>query len=197
MNTKTHEAVTDLSKPAENIGFDTSDHKLGAYSYPMGVIYSGMLLANEVTGDQKYADFVVKRYQVFADNLPKLSQWPETDMKRNPLRNMLAPGSLDACGAMGASMTRAARMKIGPDLKQTIDRWAVSSRSLTISHQVQEEPMYACVSAKFGMERCDQRLALGDRHWIVSLSRNRLHLGAHARNLRSADEYHLNRRAGE
>src|SRR5437764_5104766 len=57
--------------------------------------------------------------------------------------------------------------------------------------------MYACVSAKFGMERCDQRLALGDRHWIVSLSRNRLHLGAHARNLRSADEYHLNRRATE
>src|SRR5439155_11328217 len=51
-------------------------------------------------------------------------KWPKDSMKRNPFRNMLAPGSLDACGAMGASMTRAARMKVGPDLKETIDRFA-------------------------------------------------------------------------
>src|SRR5206468_245206 len=80
-------------------------------------------------------------------------------------------------------------------VKQTMGRWAVSSRSLAVSHQIQEELMYARVRAKFGMERCDQRLALRDSNGIASLSRNRLHLGAHARNLPSADEYHLNRRA--
>src|SRR5438045_1330015 len=45
--------------------------KIGAYSYPLGVVYSGMLLAHEVTGDKKFADFVAKRFQSFADDLPK------------------------------------------------------------------------------------------------------------------------------
>jgi rhamnogalacturonyl hydrolase YesR len=77
-----------------------------------------------VTGDKKYADFAAKRYQFFADNLPALSKWPTDQMRRNPFRNMLAPTSLDACGAMGASMTRAARNKVGPDMRQVIDRFA-------------------------------------------------------------------------
>src|SRR3954468_18983277 len=38
-----------------------SGPKIGAYSYPVGVVYSGMLLAHEVTGDKKFADFVAKR----------------------------------------------------------------------------------------------------------------------------------------
>jgi unsaturated rhamnogalacturonyl hydrolase len=83
-----------------------------------------MLLATEVTGDKRYADFAAKRYQFFADNLPALSKWPQENMRRNPFRNMLAPNSLDACGAMGASFTRARRMKVGPDMKEVIDRFA-------------------------------------------------------------------------
>ena len=124
INSKTHEPITDLSKPDENATLDSGpERKFSSYSYPMGVIYSGMLLSSEVTGDQKYADFVARRYQFFAKNLPALSKWPKEE-RRNPLRNMLNPTSLDACGAMGASMTRAARNKVGPDLKEVIDRFA-------------------------------------------------------------------------
>ena len=124
---KTREPITDLSKPHENATLDSGpEKKFSPYSYPMGVVYSGMLLASEVTGDAKYADFAAQRYAFFADNLPALSRWPSDreSMRRNPFRNMLAPTSLDACGAMGASMTRAARNKVGPDLKQVIDRFA-------------------------------------------------------------------------
>jgi rhamnogalacturonyl hydrolase YesR len=124
INSKTREPVTDLSKPDESITLDSGlEKKFSPYSYPMGVIYSGMLLSSEVTGDKKYADFAAKRYQFFADNLPALSKWPKEE-RRNPFRNMLNPTSLDACGAMGASMTRAARDKVGPDLREVIDRFA-------------------------------------------------------------------------
>jgi unsaturated rhamnogalacturonyl hydrolase len=124
VDSKTHQPAEDLSKPSA-VSLDSGpEHKFSPYSYPMGVVYSGMLLANEVTGDAKYAEFVAKRYQMFADNLPKLSAWPKDQMRQNPFRNMLAPGNLDACGAIGASMARAQRMKVGPDLHEVIDRFA-------------------------------------------------------------------------
>ncbi|MEA2710301.1 MAG: unsaturated rhamnogalacturonyl hydrolase [Phycisphaerales bacterium] len=125
IDSKTRERITDLSKPNENATLDSGpEKKFSSYSYPMGVIYSGMLLSSEVTGDKKYADFAARRYQFFADNLPALAKWPREEMRKNPFRNMLAPTSLDACGAMGASMARAARSKVGPDLKEVIDRFA-------------------------------------------------------------------------
>lgn len=121
---ETRQPVTDLSQPIPNVVLDTGpERKFVPYSYPMGVIYSGMLYANEVTGDPKYLDFVAKRYQFFADNLPALSRWPNDPERRNPFRPMLEPTNLDACGAMGASMARAKRMKVGPNLDETINRF--------------------------------------------------------------------------
>jgi rhamnogalacturonyl hydrolase YesR len=122
LDRRTNEPATDLSKPTElTIG---PERGFPAYSYPTGVAYSGMLLASEVTGDPKYAEVVAKRFQMFHDNLPALSKWPREELRRNPFRNMLAPGNLDACGAMGASMARAQRMKVGPDLSDVIQRFA-------------------------------------------------------------------------
>jgi rhamnogalacturonyl hydrolase YesR len=118
------EPAKDLSKPGDYVLDSGPERKFSPYGYPTGVIYSGMLLCNEVTGDKGYADFVAKRYQLFADNLPALSSWPKEDQRRNPFRLMLTPNSLDACGAMGASMGRAARMHVGPDLHEVIDRFA-------------------------------------------------------------------------
>src|SRR5439155_12066849 len=121
---QTHQPAGDLSKPGDFVLDSGPERKFSPYSYPMGVIYSGMLLASEVTGDAKYAEFVAKRYQLFADNLPALSAWPADEMRRNAFRSMLAPNSLDACGAIGASMARAQRMKVGPDLHEVVDRFA-------------------------------------------------------------------------
>ncbi|MGB7157727.1 MAG: glycoside hydrolase family 88 protein [Tepidisphaeraceae bacterium] len=137
INSDTREPITDLSKPDEKAILDNGpEKKISIYSYPTGVIYSGMLLANEVTGDAKYADFVAKRHRYFADNLPALSTWPTDDMRRNPFRNMLAPTSLDACGAMGASIVRAKRMKVNGDgLDDVIERFAdyVHTRQFRLS----------------------------------------------------------------
>ena len=118
------EPAKDLSKPGDYVLDSGPERKFSPYGYPVGVIYSGMLLCNEVTGDKAYADFVARRYQLFADHLPALSSWPKEDLRRNPFRLMLAPNSLDACGAIGASMARAQRMKVGPDLHEVIERFA-------------------------------------------------------------------------
>ena len=122
----TRQPITDLSKPNADATLDNGpERKISIYSYPTGVIYSGMLLAHDVTGDRKFADFVAKRHQFFADNLAALSKWPTEDMRRNPFRNMLQPTSLDACGAMGASMIRAKRMKVNSNgLDEVIERFA-------------------------------------------------------------------------
>jgi rhamnogalacturonyl hydrolase YesR len=126
IDSETRQPITDLSKPNENATLDNGpEKKFSIYSYPMGVAYSGMLLAHEVTGDPRYADFVAKRHQYFSDHLGELAKWPREDMRRNPFRNMLAPTSLDACGAMGASMIRAKRMKVGSaNLDEVIERFA-------------------------------------------------------------------------
>src|SRR5690349_15229219 len=68
LDARTGEPATDLSKPLQvTIG---PEHGVPVYSYPTGVAYSGLLLANEVTGDPKYAEVVTKRFQMFHDNLP-------------------------------------------------------------------------------------------------------------------------------
>jgi rhamnogalacturonyl hydrolase YesR len=124
VDSKTHEPAKDLSRPSD-VKLDSGRAgEFGPYSYPMGVIYNGMLVCGQVTGDKRYDDFVSKRFQMFADDLPALSSWPKEDLRQNPFRKLLDPGSLDDCGAMGSSMIRARMLKVGPDLKSVIDRFA-------------------------------------------------------------------------
>src|SRR6185295_14791075 len=49
------EPAKDLSKPGDYVLDSGPERKFSPYSYPLGVIYSGMLLCNKVTGDKAYA----------------------------------------------------------------------------------------------------------------------------------------------
>jgi rhamnogalacturonyl hydrolase YesR len=90
-------------------------------SYPMGVIYAGMLSAFDATGEQAFADFDAKRFQYLADQLARADN---PSVVHGSLRYLLAPTTLDACGAIGSAFIKARREKIGPDLKPVIDRFA-------------------------------------------------------------------------
>src|SRR5262245_26901456 len=95
INARTKQPIDDLSRPDPDAILDRGpDDKFAPYSYPMGVVYSGMLSTAAVTGDKKYSDFVARRLQFFADNLSKLSSWPSEGLRRNPFRNMIRPGNL-------------------------------------------------------------------------------------------------------
>jgi unsaturated rhamnogalacturonyl hydrolase len=127
VDTKTREPITDLSTPTTGAILDRgAEWKFAPLDYPMGVIEEGLLRASEVTGDPRYADFVARMFQYFSDNLDTFTKWgADGEMQRkNPFRHLVAPESLDACGAVGAAMVKARQDKVGPDMKLLIDRSA-------------------------------------------------------------------------
>lgn len=127
IDSKTKQEITDFSTPNPDAIMDRGpEGKFPPISYPMGVINSGMLLAAEATGDAKFADFVAKRYQFYADHYAELEKWGVSgaNPRRNPFWNFYHPDSLDACGSMGAAMVKAKRAGVGPDLSPIINRWA-------------------------------------------------------------------------
>jgi unsaturated rhamnogalacturonyl hydrolase len=94
-----------------------------ATGYPSGLIYAGMLSAADATGDRAFDDFDARRFQFFADNVPKFAHLL-AKADKNPFRGWIAPRSLDNCGAMGAAFIKARQAGVGPDLKTFIDRFA-------------------------------------------------------------------------
>jgi rhamnogalacturonyl hydrolase YesR len=114
MGRPTTHAVTNPSDP--DFG-----RKFPLISYPMGVIYSGMLSAAGATGDKSFADFDAVRFQSFADALAKVDLSHAARHKGEDITHLLRPETLDDCGAIGAALVRARRADVGPDLKILID----------------------------------------------------------------------------
>jgi unsaturated rhamnogalacturonyl hydrolase len=92
------------------------DFRRAPVAYPMGVIYAGMISAADATGDKAYADFVARRFQLYADTL--------ASDNTGAVRKLLKPGALDDCGAIGSAFIKARRAGIGPDLLPVINTFA-------------------------------------------------------------------------
>ena len=134
---KSRQEVADFSVPIAGLGTDPGpERKFGQLAYAMGVIHSGMLNAAEVTGDARFSQYTARSFQFFSDHLAAFAAWPSraagtpatTPVQNNPpkivnpFRALLAPGSLDDCGAMTTAMIKARLSGVGPDLKSVIDR---------------------------------------------------------------------------
>src|SRR6187401_3621582 len=59
---QTGEGITDFSRPDPNAAFERGHFPIMAYEW--GVVYSGMLLAHENTGEARYQDYVGRRMQL-------------------------------------------------------------------------------------------------------------------------------------
>jgi unsaturated rhamnogalacturonyl hydrolase len=94
--------------------------------YTMGVTHSGMLLAREATGDERFAAFTRRHLQFLADRLPYFEALrARTGRSRNEtLGAILDTDSLDDSGSMCAALIKARRAGVGPDLLKVIDHWA-------------------------------------------------------------------------
>jgi unsaturated rhamnogalacturonyl hydrolase len=93
-------------------------------SYPMGVVYSGMLSASEATGDKSFAQFDADRFQLFANEIAKIDPSQPPSRRARGIVFLLNPRSLDDCGAVGTALVKARRQNVGPDLHMAIDRIA-------------------------------------------------------------------------
>lgn len=104
----TKEEITDFSKLDKNAAFAPGDFRL--ISYEWGVTYAGMLLASEITGDHKYAEYTAKRLKLIADLADFYRKHPDMDVDRSSIvYSVLHPHALDDAGAMCAAMIKTSR----------------------------------------------------------------------------------------
>jgi rhamnogalacturonyl hydrolase YesR len=122
VNEKTSQEFTDASKIDENTILKRGDFRI--VSYEWGVTYAGMLLAAEATGDPRFREYAEKRLAFIADSAAAFkkpsgnySDWEA----RMPLRNLIAPRTLDDVGAMTAAMIKAKRAGSKTNLQPIID----------------------------------------------------------------------------
>jgi unsaturated rhamnogalacturonyl hydrolase len=122
VNRKTGEVVTDFAKINEDVSLDRGAFNL--VSYEWGVTYGAMLLASEVTGDRRFADYTARRLKLIADLAPIYRNLSATNPRAaGPLRSVLVPRALDDAGSMCAAMIKALRAGIQADLRPLIGNY--------------------------------------------------------------------------
>jgi len=121
----TRQEITDFTTPVAGAALARSEADFGLLGYEMGVVHAGMLHAAEVTGDRAFTAYTERHLNFLGERLPYFrAQAEKFGVDRSPVHGMLAPRSLDDCGAMCAALIRARLAKIGPDLKPVIDTWS-------------------------------------------------------------------------
>ncbi|MEO5910416.1 MAG: glycoside hydrolase family 88 protein [Pelobium sp.] len=115
--------ISDFSKADENSIFKQGDFRL--ISYEWGVAYTGMLEASVATGDQKYADYTLKRLKFISDVIKAYKTYQQSHPNTaSPVQSVLEPKALDDAGAIAAAMIKS--LNAGSDkmaLKPIIDNY--------------------------------------------------------------------------
>ena len=111
--------ITDFSAPNVEARIpDGAGEAFYPLDYTMGVTHSGMLLATEVTGDARFAEYTRRQLQFVADRLPYFRAAVAKGARpgKETFGAIIATGSLDDSGSMCAALVKARRAGVGPDL---------------------------------------------------------------------------------
>ena len=119
---QTKAEITDMTKLTTSANFDAGVFRL--ISYEWGVAYGAMLLTGEVTGDQKFTDYTLKRMNLIAS----LSQYfknaaGSVQQGNNPVRPVIDPRALDDAGSMCAAMIKSLNTGKNQELRPFIDNY--------------------------------------------------------------------------
>ncbi|MFN8241523.1 MAG: glycoside hydrolase family 88 protein [Bacteroidales bacterium] len=122
INSQTKNDVTDLALVDQNTTFFQGVFR--PVSYEWGVTYSAMLIASDVTGDEKYSEFTRKRIEQIA----ALANYYRTkgssvQRTRNPVGSVTEPRALDDAGSMCAAMIKTYRYTKDESLRPIIDNY--------------------------------------------------------------------------
>ncbi len=119
--------ITDFSVPNADARVPDGDGEaFYPLDYTMGVTHSGMLLAREVTGDERFAEYTRRQLQFIADRLPYFREVIAAGARpgKETFGAIIRTGSLDDSGSMCAALVKARRAGVGPDLENVIDHWS-------------------------------------------------------------------------
>ena len=119
--TKTNVPVIDLARLPSDAVLERG--AIPIISYEWGVTYSGMLLASEATGDARFADYVTKRLNLFADLFSNQAQVKAAPGLWAQIRSIINPASLDDSGSMCAAMIKAKRAGVAKNVQPMIDNY--------------------------------------------------------------------------
>ena len=122
MNKQNSKIVTNLNAVDTNVVLKQTEFRLTSYEW--GVTYSGMLQVGEVTGDLRFTSYTKERLHFIADAVPAFKALHKENPKlRNPLRQPVAPRSLDDAGAMCAAMIKTLLNGGASNLRPVIDNY--------------------------------------------------------------------------
>lgn len=115
--------LRNLDRIDENSSFRKGD--FGINTYEWGVTYSGLLLASEVTGEEKYADYVYDRLDLIGSCYRPVKEYYDATGYPMRLKPLTQPKWLDDCGAMTAAMIKAtlADPERSGDFRALLDNW--------------------------------------------------------------------------
>lgn len=117
---QTKAEVTDLTKINGTTMFEQGVFR--PVSYEWGVTYGAMLLAGEVTGENKFTDFTLKRMNLIAA-MCRYFKSSGTQPANNPVRPVLDPRALDDAGSMCAAMIKSLNTDGNKELRPLVDNY--------------------------------------------------------------------------
>lgn len=101
----TGQTVSDFKDISKNTIWKKGDFPI--ISYEWGVTYGSMLLASEVTGDNRYRDYTTKHLGYVIDLAEFYNDHPDLDVnKHSPVHTVIKPSKLDHAGAMCAAVIK-------------------------------------------------------------------------------------------
>jgi unsaturated rhamnogalacturonyl hydrolase len=121
IDTATGAPITDFAKATKTAGIDTRPGEFNDWTYPMGVVLAGMLLASDVTGDQRYQQYAVRNFDFIFDHLDYFRrQAREFGPQPQGYRRLIEMRELDDCGAIGAALVKTLAKKDDPRYREAI-----------------------------------------------------------------------------
>jgi len=122
IDTATGQPITDFSAPTKTAGVDNRQGEFNDWTYPMGVVLSGMLNVTDVTGDPSFQDYAVKNFDFIFRNLPYFrAQAKAFGPQSYGYRRLIEMRELDDCGAIGAALVKMNAKKPDPRYQEGID----------------------------------------------------------------------------
>ncbi len=122
IDTATGQPIPDLSRPIRTAGIDTRPGEFNDWTYSMGVVLAGMLLATDVTGDTRFQDYAIRNFDFIFDHLDYFRQQAKAfGPQPHGYRRLLEMRELDDGGAIGAALVEAYARKPDPRYRAGID----------------------------------------------------------------------------
>src|SRR5262245_46320942 len=122
VDTATGKTAEATGAPSKTIGIDLGPGEFNDWTYSMGVVLAGMLLASDVTGDQSFQQYTLKNFDFIFDHLDYFREQAKTfGPQPHGYRRLLDMRELDDCGAIGAALIKTFKRTKDARFKPLID----------------------------------------------------------------------------